>query len=609
MNKKITLLLITFWTVFSIRFTYSQEGNLLEYFDHYTAPVRLIAGVGESGLTISIDSLRATRTTNAGVSEGSIVFDAFAEFQLPLSMFGDIPVTKIRFEGDSLPLAGTNVVSKLKVQVTPGKSECRIPMYDDKVDMVIDKNSYVAISCNGFEEMGLSGYFEFKEHFIYAVNGGSVKADFNLVFRDVEDMLFAVNFQSPFKLNGTGNFIFDVKDAVVDMSTVRNADGFRFPSGYSSSFPVEDESCWTGFSLKSLEVEFPSDLSFGHIEKLSVQNMLIDEYGLSGWFAVGLTGVGTENNMYIDFSLDSIAVGIVRNRLSEGFLAGSLDIKPLKDENTKESLNLSLNGRFYYEDNKIQYDFGATLEADKTYNLPFVKDYGKITLARGCSIGFENDGSGTEVVVTLNGKLSFQSKEINIADLRFQDLIISTRSPYFGGGVFALNSSMGFDLCGLKIAITKFEAGYNANAKVAWFGAGAKLEIISDGPGASVEAGFVLQSDVQNNWAIIGLHIDTIQVKIDFSAFGMEGWIVHHKEDPIYGNGFEGELKMRIKPLRMSDLTAACRFGRTLDSYDKGGRQGSFRYWYAKLESPLSVPLFPPTVPRRWRSFVNCAFL
>jgi hypothetical protein len=602
MKRKIILFLF----LCSTAFAFQQEAYAQEATDgyKYTAPVRLIHGTGQAGITISIDSLRATRT-KPGEGGGSVTFDAWAEFQLPLSMFeGSDETTTIRFKGENLPIAGSDVTtSRLQLDLKTAQGEFRIPLYQNKVSMVIDTDSYVDISCNGFEGMRLKGYFEFNDSFIYAAGegGGKVKAEFDMVFKDVEDMLFLINFDSPFKLKGAGDFQFSVKDAVVDMSTIRNADGFQLPNGYSSGFPVEDASFWTGFSLKAIEVRFPEELSFGSEDKttLNVYNMLIDEYGLTGWFSTGLSGVGTEGNKFVNFSLDSISVGIVKSKLNDGTLTGSLEIKPLKDEKTpEEGLKLALSGRFYSEGDQLQYDFGATLKENETYALPFVQDYGTITLGRGCNIQFKKGTDGMAVNVNLNGNLSFQSNTIAIADLRFQDLTISTEDPNFGGGVFALSSSAGFELGGLKMSLTKFEAGYNAEADIAEFGAGMKLEIISDGSGASVSGGFSLRSDVKNDWEIIGLQVDTIRVKVDYSAFGLDGKIGLFTDDPTYGNGFSGSIKLKITPIKLT-VDAACQFGKTLRDYKKGETtQGAFRYWYAKLGvdfSGMPIMIFPPS--------------
>ncbi len=601
MNKKNILFSFACWVMCTFLFaSYSQiDGSI----NRYTTPVRLIHGTGQAGLTLSIDSLRSTRTSPEE-GGGSVVFDAWAEFQLPLSMFnGADEVTRIRFKGANLPLSGSSAVtSRLGLDLSMMSGEFRIPLYQNKVYMVIDEASYVEISCNGFEEMRLKGYFEFDDSFIYTEGGGKVKAGFDLVFKDVEDMLFAIRFEQPFKLKGAGDFLFTVQDAVVDMSTIRNAEGFVLPNGYSSGFPVDDASYWTGFSLKALEVQFPDELSFSEEGNMSLNayNMLIDEYGLTGWFSAGLTGVGTPENDFIDFSLDSVSVGIIRSKLNDGFLGGLLEIKPLKDKNTPdEGLKLDLSGRFYCENNQIQYDFGATLKEDETYDLPFIENYGEITLGRGCTIQFAKESSGMEVKVNLNGKLTFKSNAVDIADLRFQDLTISTQSPYFEGGIFAMSGSRGFELGGLKIALTDFSAGYNGEAKIAQFGAKAKLELISDGTGASVDAGFNLRSDVQNNWSIIGLKVDTVKVNVDFSAFGMDGWIVLFNEDPIYGNGFSGDLKLKITPIKLT-VDAACQFGKTLPTYKKGGtaQQGAFRYWNAQLGvdfSGMPIMIFPPS--------------
>ena len=156
-----------------------------------------------------------------------------------------------------------------------------VPIYDDNVNFVLTSDSYVGIDCNGFREIGLVGYFEFEKKFIQAVNGEKLRANFNLVFSDIEDMIFEVEFNSPFRIESAGSLEFTVGTAVVDMSTIRNADNFTFPKTYRSDFPTDDPGFWTGFALKSLEMKFPDIFSpiLGGNTTFNVTNMLIDEYG------------------------------------------------------------------------------------------------------------------------------------------------------------------------------------------------------------------------------------------------------------------------------------------------------------------------------------------
>jgi len=562
----------------------------------FTAPIGFTAGYAKSGLTIKITEIRSTREKAEEGAGNFVDFDATAEFQLPFSMFGGGSSTNIKFAGEKLLIAGsTNEMSKLKVEVQNNT----IPMFNEKVTLVVDGESYVGIDCNGFRELFLKGQFIFDRGLGNAVNetggdAGDITAEFSILASDLEDMIIQLTFLKSFKLKCSGDFIYTVTDAVVDLSTVRNAEDFVFPDSYRADFPDEDKNYWTGFALKKLSVKLPPEFSFG--EKgitIEGRNMLFDEYGFSGWIAAQIHDPMVDNKS-VRFSLQEIAVGIVQGELREGSLKGEIDIKALKDNNDK-SLQLELKGSFHCNNNgEFLFDFGATLAADQTYHLPFTEK-GKITLGRGCAIEFvKTEGQKATVNIKLNGNLTFEEgKYLNIEELRFEDLILSSREKYLRGGKFALNGNVGFGVGGLEMAITKFWAGYDEGSEVAYFGAEMNLKLIGDGLGASVKGGFKLYSDVKKDWEIIGLDVDNIGINVDFSVFTLTGEIEFFKNHPNYGNGFKGEIELVIKPIKISAFTEI-KFGKTLATHE----QEAFRYWYGKIGFCFGngLLIFPPSV-------------
>lgn len=581
---------------------------------HYTAPVTMKGGWGSTYLEIAVDTLHYHRE-NAG---GFTSVDVHADFQLPFAVSDE--VTKVGFVGKNIVLSGEKGTSNIMLD-THGKDYEKYPIIEKKAWLVLNKESFVSIDCNGFKEMRLVGEFEFDPKTIFPADttkgDTTMKAAFDITVADLEDIVIETGFKRPFKVKGTGDITYTVTGVVADMSTVRNADGFSFPKGYVQPFEKEDADYWTGFALKTLKVDLKDEIPF--LDSLAAYNMLIDETGFSGWFSAGFSYSNNpaptdvdqtiamktnekeegQGSSFIDAKLRKIAVGIISNKVIGGELDGSLKVMGLKKENT-EPLSVTLKGSIYTDEkSNLSYSFKSTFDKSQTYQLP-VCEKASITIGAGTSVEYRKRISADSThylkgfYFNLCGSADFKSSLVELEGLKFQNLQFSTTKPYFGGGTFSLTSLKPMSLGGLSIGLTNLSAGYDTASMVAQLHAGAMLQLISDGNGAGVKAKFHLLSDVKNNWKILGLHVDSIAVNVDFSAFHLNGAIAIYKDDAVFGNGFEGNLTLSIEAININ-VAAAAKFGRT--SYNSKNDK-SYRYWYAyaQVGLPSGVMIFPPAV-------------
>ena len=86
-------------------------------------------------------------------------------------------------------------------------------------------------------------------------------------------------------------------------------------------------------------------------------------------------------------------------------------------------------------------------------------------------------------------------------------------------------------------------------------------------------------------WRFDKITIGGIQVETNTSPFYLKGVALFRENDPVYGNGFAGNLRFLIRNVTKDTAIATCVFGHT-----------AFRYWYADVFVPVNIPLGPGTL-------------
>jgi hypothetical protein len=348
----------------------------------YTMPMRIVGSKSNTSIDIGIDTIRYVRQ---GETSGIVSFDAHVDLQIPFALEDGKESAKVKFKGKNLTLAGKGSSSRLSLEAGLPP----ITILKDKISLQLGQNSYVDFTCDGVEAIGLEGAFIFTPGFLIAVSDNpndTVKATFSVRVADWDDLMFAAEFNHPFKISGGGDFIFDIDDLVVDFSTVTNAPGFVFPTGYQ--MPFEDANMWTGFALKEITIRPPQE-----IDKLEnnrkftyrISHMLIDELGLTGSFMAmraPQNNTGGDTNSGLNFSIDTVGVSITQNRISGGILGGAANVPFLKDKDTDEPLRLGISGSIQYDmaEKKLLYRVSGTMLDAKTFGIPFAKEYASVTL-------------------------------------------------------------------------------------------------------------------------------------------------------------------------------------------------------------------------------------
>ncbi len=153
---------------------------------------------------------------------------------------------------------------------------------------------------------------------------------------------FMMNLEmDPFQIVGLEGWGFKVDDAYVDLSTLENPTGMRFPVEYdhaattfTASMEADDRAAmqktWTGFYLKELKIRAPKDFYDSNDDRrfaAGLENVIIDETGLTLVAAIeNIVSVETGNAGGWAFSIDEFKVALVQNAFRSGSLEGQIGL-------------------------------------------------------------------------------------------------------------------------------------------------------------------------------------------------------------------------------------------------------------------------------------------
>lgn len=573
--------------------TYSALQNME---DGYELPAVVRCEVGDVGVELTIDKLKMDRK-DIGSEGASVLLDAEAALALPFSISSS-GNNIIRFEGKDISMDGS-MSEEAKLYLG---SKVDFTFLDNKIKLKLNGESsskeercWVSFDCKGVQNGQISGDFVFDKSFVSPAEGDDpVKASFSFNLGD--GFISKVKFDKKFKVANCGDFVFDVTDAIVDLSSSKNAAGFVFPPDYWDETAGAPET-WSGFFLKKLNVTIPKELSFnGDGQTISVQNLLIDDYGLTGNFMMTLhdgesTTTDQNSNPGLDFSVDTIGVSIWQNELSDGMISGSAQVPFLKEN--KNPLKLSFRGSFGYSD-RFYYNINAGIKDNATFGIPFTDtDKATVTIDKGSylDIGDKKGGDGFEASLCMNGSLTVDS-DFELKGVKFEGLKFSTSSPHVDIDYFGLDGKVGFSFAGFGISLNELglrkKSADSVDLRIA-----AQLSLAQEGSwGIAVGAGFDIYSKYEDQgWHYKDFDVDKITLDMDFSAFRFKGDIEYEgykNKDTIINSEFRGGLLLEISALSFG-VSGDVIFGRTK-------KNDTYFYTKAAVELPAGVMLFPPCV-------------
>src|SRR6478736_412602 len=453
--------------------------------------------------------------------------------------------------------------------------------------------TFVRMDCDGFREMGLDAEVRFSRDLLIPEDAsgvvkptGNVTAAFKSAISNWNDLLVQISLPH-FQIAGLTGFGFSIDNAVFDFSDSQNAPSVVFPKGYAVETDPSLVNLWRGIYVRQLSVRLPSLFKNKQntSTSLTATDLLIDHQGVSGMFT-GKNLIPLENGDMSGwaFSLDSIAVSLMANQIQQAGLKGNIVI-PVSDKQYPFKYTAS-----FRENN--QYLFDITSLQNMQFNM---FQTAKVEIYKGSSLEIRIDNDRFLPKAVLSGKMDIQAKlsdggkGVSLADITFENLQIQTVQPYIQVGNFSFGSEAvkqamaGFPIhvTGVSMKnITPYQVGLSFDMK---------LNLVGESAGAfAADAGLTIIAELSNgdqqSWKYKEIQVRNIDIDIDQGeAFKFKGSLVFYRQDPVYGDGFNGALSATF--LSKIKVNASAIFGNL----------NGERYWYADalVKFTPGIPFFP----------------
>lgn len=452
--------------------------------------------------------------------------------------------------------------------------------------------TYITIDCNGFKELGLTADVVFPRSILSPINeqtgavikDSSVTGSFSTVVSNWNDILATINLPA-FAISGINGVGFKITTAVVDLSDYRNSTDMVYPPGYQQKYVGNDANVvnlWRGVYAKEIRVTLPKsmkDKTTSQPVSFGAKDLLIDNNGITGaFYGANVLPVEKGNAGGWQFSIDSFAVVLEANRLLRAAFNGQIGLPVNKTMTGTETAA---------ERNKKLLNYAAMMSASGDYlcrvtmkdTLNFDVWKGNVQLYPNSYVELKGNSDQFKPMAMLNGKMNIDSKTgtdgnerltkiLDFKGIEFRALQIKTEAPYISADYFGLNGSIKLgslpvtiDSIGLKSFGTD-ELGLAFNLKVGFqdgaFGGSTRLNII----------GNYTQDQGIAKWQYNRLKVDSININCSLSAFTLNGTVIFMDNDPVFGDGFKGNILLKV-PAGNVTVTAAAIFG-----------NAGYKYWF-----------------------------
>jgi hypothetical protein len=604
MNIKNTiniLLSLIFFIVLPIQNVYAddyEEGSV-RYFDDFAPAIPEFSMVAiesdeapveaEHKMDLILDKvIKENRITSSlkeasflslpvGISSGSasymIVIDKatiyadHAEFSAFMVLTNPLDGTKIRFKAEDIAFSfDSGLLNGIKLELVDSKRSKL--MKDTYLNWL--PGCFVEWDCNGFKSLGINGSIELSEKSYVSVDPetgaeiGKVEANFFVSASDLQN--FFIEFSlPPFKKKGFKEAYFSFTSVVLDFSDTANAPGFKFPDNYPGNFTGEMKNLWQGFYVMEAEITLTKGFNnkSGQVTSFYASDLLLDDFGLTGSF-------GVNNLITIDNGrLGSWPMSITKLELE--FFTGDFKSFELEGGVLVQGTSTAMNYSAFYDADGI-YHFGINIGGDINFDV-FAAN---VTLNKTSRIEVTVDHGKFLPTAILHGRISFAAtkslgsdkKLLELPDLKFQGMRISAVAPVFDLEYLGMDSEEGMSFNKFPLTIT--EASYSkVNEGEGEFVFGVKVNL-SKGEAIVGATRVAIKVGIgAGDWKYKGLALEMLTVEATKEgAYTIKGSIEFADGDPIYGDGFRGEVSAKFSESFEVDAVAVF------------GQVNGFRYFF-----------------------------
>ncbi|SEB52485.1 hypothetical protein SAMN04489761_1212 [Tenacibaculum sp. MAR_2009_124] len=480
----------------------------------------------------------------------------------------------------------------------------------------IDNKTYVTIDCSGIKEIGVAADVLFSRDLVEPVDANfkriedvetRVKGSFQTVVSDWNDIIAEVSL-SPFQLTnkrrtdgkGKAGLIFEVNTAVFDFSDLRNSERVEFTDSYRSKYLVAgNEELWRGVFIKSLKIALPKEFKEnGSDERITftAANLLLDNEGISGKFsAKNVLALDKGNASGWQFSVHDLHANLEANKITGAGFGGNIVLPVSKKLSKDEVANLSKDD---LEKRTVKYEAIIDVAKDEyslslspLKKLEFDVFKAKAELLENSKIELKVSEGKFRPKAVLHGSLNINASNaklengkkgiVDFKGVKFQKLQLQTESPYFSVDYMGYEGDVKF----AKFPVTISEIGVTANDQKTSLSFAIDVNLMGKGFAGGTKLDIVGKFHEENElhrWKFDRVDIQRIKVEADLGKVKFKGFVDIKDNDPVYGNGFYGELEADFNNI---NIKATAWFGKT-----------DVRYWYVDAYADLSSMPTKPTI-------------
>jgi len=479
--------------------------------------------------------------------------------------------------------------------------------------------SFVTVNCNGLKEISLEADLRVSRNVLLPIDNqgnyicgdskeGSfiqdpktkelsatldekcyVGTSFSVKATGWNDLLAEITLPS-FEVTGFKGWGFNIEKAILDLSDTRNSPNTVFPEVYDRYLIPGNESLWRGVYAETIEVSLPKAIKKkgSPRTKFGATNLILDSNGITGnFYGSNILTKGEGSAGKWPFTIDSLEIKLEVNRLKGGALSGSLQV-PIMDKamsyegwvSPKEYgltviTNESVNVPVFLAEMNLQPNSSVTVKVADGNIYPSANLTGTLTVK--ANVGQKNAEETLPSVenksTTVQNPNEPQKTDFQMPGIVFEELQINTEpgKPFVTATKFEYTgSNTAFNF---PVDINNVKLLTPSDTKV---GLGFDVTINFDNKGSNATTslevmGKVEDSDNIQTWEYETVNVNKVNIDIERSGVKIGGGLEVMKDHEVYGDGFQGNLKVDITKINLQ-ANAKAMFGNK-----------DFRYWFVDV--------------------------
>lgn len=489
-----------------------------------------------------------------------------------------------------------------------------VSVWSNKIQLTIknSENSYVSWDCEGLRGISIDGQVEFCPDLLTALQPDSLTTvlEENVTGSFIATMprwgqFVADMSMTPFEIPRLKDWGWEVQNMVFDFSDEVTPASVTFPEGYSHPDVSSEElggaenPMWTGFYLRTARVKVPKGFygSRGEPVRVGVTDVVIDQTGFTG--NVYAENVLSEERGRMGnwaFSLDTLNIGVRHNQFHHVGFTGKAQV-PAFDQPMQYACLIQPDSAYRFSVGLTDTVRMSAWKADiELYaNTRIELDYDVSDRAFSASAYLFGMASMKPTV----GRAANPKDTLVLANLQFQDFVVSTRAPYLINiGSWEYSAGNEQRLSGFPLTIQNITLGATEEeeeeeeaeevveaeeedegpetTEVA-LGITAAVNLVgANDRGFAAEGTIRILFDVyldtarmKQVWAYGGVKVDSFAIDITGAAYELRGKLQYYENHDTFGSGFRAMIEAVFAP-RLT-VAAVAQFG----------TKNNFRYWFA----------------------------